>query len=102
LVALAGDVRSSRGADGVELVDEDDRRGVLARLLEQAADAGGAEAGEHLDERRRRLAEERGPRLVRNGLREQGLAGAGRAVEQDALRHLRAEGAEALRLAQEL
>ena len=38
-------------ADGVELVDEDDRGRVLARLFEELADAGGAEAGEHLDER---------------------------------------------------
>ena len=82
-----------RRADGVELVDEDDRRRVLARLVEQAPDARGAEAGEHLDERRRRLREELGARLVRDGLRQQRLAGAGRAVQQDALRDLRAERA---------
>ena len=67
LVLLAGDVVAARGADRVELVDEDDRRRVLARLAEQAPDARRAEAGEHLDERRRRLREEarrrtRGPR----------------------------------------
>ena len=46
------------GADGVELVDEDDRRRVLARRLEQLADAGRADAREHLHEARRRLREE--------------------------------------------
>ena len=51
--AVAGALR----ADGVELVDEDDRRRVLARLGEELADARGAEAGEHLDERRTRVAE---------------------------------------------
>ena len=91
-----------RAADGVELVDEDDRRRVLARGLEQAPDARGAEAGEHLDERGGRLREELGAGLVRDGLGEQRLAGAGRAVEQDALRDLRAEPLEALGVAQEL
>ena len=56
LVALAGDVHAAVAADGVELVDEHDRRRVLARGLEQVADAGGADADEHLDERGRGLA----------------------------------------------
>ena len=47
-------------------------------------------------------AKKRRVRLVRHGLGEQRLAGAGRAVQQDALRHLRAELAEALRVAHEL
>ena len=42
-------------ADGVDLVDEDDRLLVLARLGEQAPDAGRAQAGEHLHEGGRRL-----------------------------------------------
>ena len=91
-----------RAADRVDLVDEDDRRRVLARLGEQAPDARRAEAGEHLDERGGRLREEVRAGLVRDGLGQQRLAGAGRAVEQDALRHLGAELLEALRVAQEL
>ena len=87
-------VAAAAGADGVELVDEEDRGLVLARLVEQAADARGAEAGEHLDEGRRRLREELRVRLVRHGLREQRLAGAGRPVQEDALRHPRAEPLE--------
>ena len=75
---------------------------VLARLAEQAADARGAEAGEHLDERGRRLREELRARLVGDGLGQQRLAGAGRAVEQDALGHLGAEALELLGRAQEV
>ena len=90
LLAVEG-VAAARLADGVELVDEDDRRRVLARLLEELADAGGAEAGEHLDERRGALRVEARARLVRDRLRGERLAGAGRAVEEDPLRHPRAE-----------
>ena len=87
LLALGVVVRAALAADGVDLVDEDDRRAVLARDLEQAPDARGAEAGEHLDERRGRLREEVRARLVGDGLGQQRLAGAGRAVQQDAARH---------------
>jgi hypothetical protein len=75
---------------------------VLARLAEQAADARGAEAGEHLDERGRRLREELRAGLVGDGLGEQRLAGAGRAVQEDALGHRRAEPLERFSVAQEL
>ena len=102
LVALAGYVRAALGPDGVKLVDEDDRRGILACLLEQATDPRRAEPGEHLDKSRRRLAEELRTGLVRDRLGEQRLAGAGRAVEQDALRDLRAEPLEVLRLGEKL
>jgi hypothetical protein len=67
-------VTAARGADRVELVDEDNRRRVRARLLEELADPRGAEAGEHLDERRGALGVERGARLVRHRLGEQRLA----------------------------
>ena len=58
LVLLARDVLAAGGAHRVELVDEDDRRGGLARLAEEAPDARGAEAHEHLDERGGGLREE--------------------------------------------
>ena len=52
LVVLAVEAAAlARGADGVELVDEDDRGRVPAGLLEQLPDPGGAEPGEHLHER---------------------------------------------------
>ena len=87
LVLLAGDVHAAVTADGVELVDEDDRRLVLARLGEQPPDAGGAEAGEHLDERCGRLGEELRAGLAGDRLGQQRLAGAGRPVQQHALGH---------------
>ena len=102
LVLLARDVVAARGAHGVQLVDEHDRRRVLARLAEQPPDPGGAQAGEHLHERRGRLGVELRVGLVRHRLGQQGLAGAGRAVQQDSLGHLRADRAEALGIAQEV
>ena len=69
---------------------------------EELADARGAEAGEHLDERGRARGVEVRARLVRDRLREQRLAGAGRAVEQQPLRNLRPERLEALRIAEEV
>ncbi len=65
LVLLARDVGAAAAADRVELVDEDDRRRLLARDLEEAPDPRGAEPGEHLDERGGRLREEVRARLVR-------------------------------------
>ena len=102
LLALGVVVRAALAADGVDLVDEDDRRVVLTRDLEQPPDARGAEAGEHLDERRGRLRVEVRARLVGDRLGQQRLAGAGRAVEQDAARHSGAELREARRVTQEL
>src|SRR5512133_1112672 len=91
-----------RCSDGVELVDEDDRRRVLARLVEQLADTRRAETGEHLDERGRALRVELRARFVRDRLRHQRLAGSGRSVEEDSLRDACAEALEALRVAQEV
>ena len=75
---------------------------VLARFLEELADARRAEAREHLDECRGALRVEVRARLGCDGLRHQRLAGPGRPVEQDSLRHARAEPLEALGRAQEL
>ena len=50
LVVTAERIRAARPADGVDLVDEDDRRGDLAGLGKQFADAAGANADDHLDE----------------------------------------------------
>ena len=69
-----------------------------ARLLEQVAHARRAHADEHLHELRAADGEERHARLAGDRLGEQRLAGAGRADEQDALRHPRAEPAVALRV----
>src|SRR4029079_18160871 len=103
LVVLAVEARAAPAhTDRVELVDEDDRRRVLARLVEKLADAGGAEAGEHLHERRRALRVERRARGMSDSLGEQRLPGPGRPVDEDALRDTCAEDGEALRVLQKV
>ena len=89
LVVAADAVRAAGAAERVELVDEDDRRRELARLLEEIADARRPDADEHLDELRAVDREERHAGLAGHRAGEQGLAGAGRADEQDALRQPR-------------
>ena len=78
-------------AGGVELVDEDDRRGDVAHPGEQVADAGRADADQRLDELGARDREERHAGLAGDRLGEQRLAAAGRAEQQDALGRLRAD-----------
>ena len=73
------------GRDAVDLVDEDDRRRVLLRLLEDLAQVGLGLA--------RQLGHDLGPvdddeeraRLVGDGARDERLAATRRAVQQDAL-----------------
>ena len=89
-------------AERVELVDEDDARRLGFGLLEQIADARGADADEHLDELRSAQAEERHVRLAGDGAREQRLAGSRRADQQHALRNAAAEVRVLLRVLQEL
>ena len=93
---------AARAAERVELVDEDDRRRPLARLLEQIAHARRAHADEHLDELRAGDGEERHPGLAGDRAREQRLAGARRADQQHALGNARAEPAVAPRVLEEL
>ena len=103
LVLLAVEAVAGAGStDSVELVDEDDRRRVLARGVEELADARRTETREHLHERRGALGVEGRARLVRDRLREQRLTGARRTVEQDALRNACAQRLEPLRLAKEV
>src|SRR5205807_950472 len=64
--ALAG----SCGTDSVELVDEDDRRSVASRLIEQLPHPRRAETDEHLDERGGALRVELRTRLSRDALGE--------------------------------
>ncbi len=102
LVVAAAEAGAAMTPDGVDLVHEDDAGARLLRLLEQVADARGADADEHLDEVRARDREERHTRLARDGAREQGLTGTGRTVEEDALRDPGAERLELLRVLEEL
>ena len=100
LILLAVEaVIAAGGADRVELVDEHDRGRILARLLEELADAGRAEPGEHLDEGRGALRVEARAGLAGDRLGEERLPGPRRPVEQNSFRHARAELREALRVA---
>ena len=78
LVLLAVEaVAGALGTDCINrLVNE-----VLARPGEQPADTGSAKTAEHLDERGGAGEVEVRPRLVRDRLRQQGLAGPGRPVD---------------------
>ena len=91
IVAPAGETRCSRAAETVKLVDKNDTGLHFARLLEKVANASRADADEHFHELRPGNREERHARLARDRAREQRFADAGRADEQDALRHARAE-----------
>jgi hypothetical protein len=102
LVVAAAHAGAAVTTDGVDLVDEDDGRSVLLGLLEQVAHPAGADADEHLDEVGPGDRVERHTRLAGDRPGQQGLAGAGRAVEQDALGDLRADRLELGRLLQEL
>ena len=84
LVVLPVDGTPGPGsADGVELVDEDDRRRVLAGLFEELADSGSAEPREHLDERGSALRVEVRAGRAGDGLREQRLPRPRGTVQQD-------------------
>ena len=76
LVVPAAEARAAVPADGVDLVDEDDAGRVLLALLEEVADARGADADEHLDEVGAGDREEGDVGLAGDGAREERLAGA--------------------------
>ena len=86
LVAAAETAVVAAGAEGIDLVDEHDRRRAAAGLLEQVPDPGSADADEHLDEARARYREERDVRLAGHRAGEQGLAGTGRPGHEHAAR----------------
>ena len=102
LVVAAAEAGAAVAADGVDLVHEDDAGRVLLGLLEQVAHAAGADADEHLDEVGAGDREERHAGLARDGASQQRLAGAGRPVEQHALRDTGAKRLELLRVLEEL
>ncbi len=102
LVVTAAHAGPAVPADGVDLVDEHDRRRVLLGLLEQVANPGGADTDEHLHEVGPGDGEERHAGLAGDRPGQQGLAGAGWAVEQHALGDLGPDRLELRRLGQEL
>ena len=76
------DAAAARSPDGVQLVDEDDRRSGLLGLVEEVAHAARADPDDGLDELRRGEREERHAGLAGDGPGEEGLPGAGRPSAQ--------------------
>ena len=102
LVVPASQAGAAVPADGVDLVDEQDRRGSVFGRLEHIADPAGPDADEHLDEFGAADREKRHPRLAGHSPCEQSLAGPRRTHQQNALRHSAAEALELLGILQEL
>src|SRR4029079_11098057 len=75
---------------------------VSARVPEKATDAGGADAGVHLDEVRAARKEEWHAGLAGNGTRQQRLSRARGADEQNALRNVASDAREAIGVAEEV
>ncbi len=101
LVLLVALGVAAAAANGVDLVDEDDGRGVAARLGEEVAHALGADADVDLDELGGGDGEEGDARLAGHRPGEERLARARRARQQHAAGHPRPHPGEALRVAQE-
>ena len=102
LVVTTAHAGTTLASDGVDLVDEDDGRGVFLRLIEQVTDAGGAKADEHLDEVGARHRIERHTRLACDRTGEQRLTGSGRTVQQHAARDAGAQGLVLRRVLEEV
>ena len=102
LVITAAHADAAAAANSVNLVDEDDGGGVALRFLEQVAHAGRTHTHEHFNEVRARNRVERHASLARHSLGEQGLTGAGRAVQQNALGDLCTQAGELFGFSQEL
>ena len=100
--AERGRAAGARAPDRVHLVDEDDRGLGLLGLLEEVADARGADADDRLDELRRGDREERHAGLPRHRAREQRLAGARAPGQEHAARDAPAEAAIAVRVLEEV
>ena len=98
----ASESAAALAADGVDLVDEDDRGGELLRLVEKVADTACADADVELNEIRAGDREELNVCLSCDGLCKQSLARARRAYEQNALRNAGAEAGVFFRIAQKV
>ena len=101
-VVPAAEAGAALPADGVDFVDEQNRRRVRLGRLEQVAHAAGADAHEQLNELRAVDRKERHARLAGHRLGQQRLAGARRTHQQHALRHPGAELLKLGRVAQEV
>src|SRR3989338_3988053 len=71
-------------AHGVDLIDEDDGRGILFSLFKQVAHAAGADTDKHLDEFTAANIKEGHSRLAGDGFGHERLAGSRRSEEKHA------------------
>ncbi len=101
LVVAATEAGAALAADGVDLVDEDDRGCLLLRSGEQVAHAGRADSDEHLHEVGAGDRDERDAGLTRDRAGDERFTGSGRPDEQHTLRDARADLLELARLLQE-
>ena len=102
LIVTAAQTGATVATDSVDFVDEDDAGRMFLGLLEHVTHTAGTDTDEHLDEIGTGDGEERHLGLARNGLGQQGLAGAGRADHQHAARNAATEALELARITQEL
>jgi hypothetical protein len=93
---------TSRLADRVDLVDEDEAGRLCLCLFEELANAGGTEADEHLDEVRARQIEERNAGLTGHSAGQERLARTWRPGQEHSLRDPGTEARVALRPAEEI
>ena len=89
LVVATTEPGAALATDGVDLVDEDDRRCLLARRLEQIAHAGRADADEHLHEVGAGHGDERHAGFARDRAGDERLACSRRPDEEHPLRDAR-------------
>ncbi len=85
-VVPAAEAGTALAADRVDLVDEDDRRSLLAGGLEEVTNPAGADSDEHLHEVRTAHRHEGHSGFACDCAGEKGLAGSGRPDEENALR----------------
>ena len=102
LIVTAAQAGAAMTADRVDLIDENNGRRVLLRLIKQVADTARADADEHLYKVGTGDGEERHACLAGYRTGQQRLAGAGRANQQNALGNARAHVQETLGILQEL
>ena len=91
LIMSAAQSASAAAAYSINLINEDDARGILPSSLKQIPDTGGAHAYKHLNEIRTGGVEEVDACLACDSTRKQRLSCSWRAYKQDALRNLRSD-----------
>ncbi|OJI09579.1 hypothetical protein BK006_00335 [bacterium CG10_49_38] len=101
-VVAAAHPRAAMSANGVDLINKNNRRGRLLGHIEEIAHSRGAHAHKHLHKFRSREIHKRYLGLAGHGPGQQGLASAGRAHQEHALGDAGANVEKLFRIAQEI